>query len=101
MLQSRTGVRTKLGESTSKAVDGNPVFISMGGDSTRMPTSTMGVQYYGWETVHEQLIVITLGVTGELVGSKYKPCGCMHPLEVFFLINRPGMETQGWSSSRI
>ena len=46
------GVRTKLGESTS-ALDGNPVFISMGGDSTRMPTSTVGVQYYGWETVHE------------------------------------------------
>ena len=46
------GVRTKLGESTS-ALDGNPVFISMGGDSTRMPTSTVGVQYYGWETIHE------------------------------------------------
>ena len=25
----------------------------MGGDSTRMPSSTTGVQYYGWETVHE------------------------------------------------
>ena len=36
-----SGVRTKLGESTS-ALDGNPIFISMGGDSTRMPTSTTG-----------------------------------------------------------
>ena len=46
------GVRTKLGESTS-ALDGNPVFISMGGDSTRVPTSTTGVQVYGWEIAHE------------------------------------------------
>ena len=46
------GVRTKLGESTS-ALDGNPVFISMGGDSTRMPTSTTGVEVYGWEVAHE------------------------------------------------
>ena len=46
------GVRTKLGESTS-ALDGNPVFISMGGDSTRMPTSTTGVEVYGWEIAHE------------------------------------------------
>ena len=27
----------------------------MGGDSTRVPTSTSGVQYYGWEIVHEPL----------------------------------------------
>ena len=46
-----SGVRTKLGESTS-ALDGNPIFISLGGDSTRMPTSTTGVQVYGWEIVH-------------------------------------------------
>ena len=46
------GVRTKLGESTS-ALDGNPVFISMGGDSTRVPTSTTGVEVYGWEIAHE------------------------------------------------
>ena len=47
-----SGVRTKLGESTS-ALDGNPVFISMGGDSSRMPTSTTGVEVYGWEIAHE------------------------------------------------
>ena len=45
------GVRTKLAESSS-ALDGNPIFISMGGDSTRLPT-TQGVQVYGWECVHE------------------------------------------------
>ena len=49
-----SGVRTKLGESTS-ALDGNPIFISMGGDSTRMPSSTQGVQVYGWEIAHEPL----------------------------------------------
>ena len=48
----RAGVRETLAVSDS-ALDGNPVFISMGGDSTRMPTSTVGVQYYGWEVVHE------------------------------------------------
>ena len=48
----RSGVRETLAVSDS-ALDGNPVFISIGGDSTRMPTSTVGVQYYGWETVHE------------------------------------------------
>ena len=47
-----SGIRTKLGESTS-ALDGNPIFISMGGDSTRIPTSTTGVQVYGWEIAHE------------------------------------------------
>ena len=46
-----SSVRTKLGESTS-ALDGNPIFISMGGDSTRMPSSTQGVQVYGWEIAH-------------------------------------------------
>ena len=44
------GVRTKLAESTS-ALDGNPIFISMGGESTRIPT-TQGVSVYGWEFVH-------------------------------------------------
>ena len=48
----RSGVRETLAVSDS-ALDGNPIFISIGGDSTRMPTSTVGVQYYGWETVHE------------------------------------------------
>ena len=48
----RSGVRETLAVSTS-ALNGDPVFISMGGDSTRVPTSTTGVQYYGWETVHE------------------------------------------------
>jgi|TARA_R100000030_G_scaffold96980_1_gene85581 hypothetical protein len=49
-----SGVRTKLGESTS-ALDGNPIFISLGGDSTRMPASTTGVQIYGWEIAHEPI----------------------------------------------
>ena len=44
------GVRTKLAESTS-ALDGNPIFISMGGESTRIPT-TQGVSVYGWEFAH-------------------------------------------------
>ena len=44
------GVRTKLAESTS-ALDGNPIFISMGGDSTRLPV-TSGVEVYGWEFAH-------------------------------------------------
>ena len=45
------GVRTKIAESTS-ALDGNPIFISMGGDSTRLPT-TSGVEVYGWECAHQ------------------------------------------------
>ena len=45
------GVRTKLGESTS-ALDGNPIFITMGGESTRIPV-TQGVSVYGWETAHQ------------------------------------------------
>ena len=48
----RSGVRETLAVSDS-ALDGNPVFISVGGDSTRMPTSTTGVQVYGWEIAHE------------------------------------------------
>jgi len=44
------GVRTKIAESTS-ALDGNPVFITMGGESTRIPT-TQGVSVYGWEFAH-------------------------------------------------
>ena len=48
----RAGVRETLAVSDS-ALDGNPVFISMGGDSTRMPTSTTGVEVYGWEVAHE------------------------------------------------
>ena len=50
----RGGVRETLAVSNS-ALDGNPVFISMGGDSTRMPTSTTGVQVYGWEIAHEPI----------------------------------------------
>jgi hypothetical protein len=45
------GVRTKIGESSS-ALDGNPIFISLGGESTRVPT-TQGVSVYGWECVHK------------------------------------------------
>ena len=48
----RAGVRETLAVSNS-ALDGNPVFISMGGDSTRIPTSTTGVEVYGWEIAHE------------------------------------------------
>ena len=48
----RSGVRETLAVSDS-ALDGNPIFISMGGDSTRMPASTQGVQVYGWEIAHE------------------------------------------------
>jgi len=48
----RSGVRETLAVSNS-ALDGNPVFISMGGDSTRIPTSTAGVEVYGWECVHK------------------------------------------------
>ena len=47
----RAGVRETLAVSDS-ALDGNPIFISMGGDSTRMPASTQGVQVYGWEIAH-------------------------------------------------
>ena len=48
----RAGVRETLAVSNS-ALDGNPVFISMGGDSTRIPTSNTGVEVYGWEIAHE------------------------------------------------
>jgi len=48
----RAGVRETLAVSNS-ALDGNPVFITLGGDSTRMPTSTTGVEVYGWEIAHE------------------------------------------------
>ena len=44
-------VRTKIGESTS-ALDGNPIFITIGGDSTRLPAAS-GVEVYGWEVAHE------------------------------------------------
>ena len=47
----RSGVRETLAVSDS-ALDGNPIFITLGGESTRVPT-TQGVSYYGWETVHE------------------------------------------------
>ena len=47
----RSGVRETLAVSDS-ALDGNPIYISLGGNSTRLPTTT-GVEYYGWETVHE------------------------------------------------
>ena len=45
------GIRTSLAVSNS-ALDGNPVFISLGGESTRLPTA-QGVSVYGWECVHE------------------------------------------------
>jgi len=45
------GVRTKIAESTS-ALDGEPIFITLGGESTRLPV-TQGVSVYGWECVHE------------------------------------------------
>ena len=48
----RAGVRETMAVSNS-ALDGNPVFISMGGDSTRIPTSNTGVEVYGWEIAHE------------------------------------------------
>ena len=47
----RSGVRETLAVSDS-ALDGNPIFITLSGESTRIPT-TQGVSYYGWETVHE------------------------------------------------
>ena len=47
----RSGVRETLAVSDS-ALDGNPIFISLGGESTRIPTA-QGISYYGWETVHE------------------------------------------------
>ncbi len=47
----RSGVRETLAVSDS-ALDGNPIFITLGGESTRLPT-TQGVSVYGWETVHE------------------------------------------------
>ena len=47
----RSGVRETLAVSDS-ALDGNPIFITLGGESTRIPT-TQGVSVYGWETVHQ------------------------------------------------
>ena len=47
----RSGVRETLAVSNS-ALDGNPIFITLGGESTRIPT-TQGVSVYGWETVHQ------------------------------------------------
>ena len=47
----RSGVRETLAVSDS-ALDGNPIFITLSGESTRIPT-TQGVSVYGWETVHE------------------------------------------------
>ena len=47
----RSGVRETLAVSNS-ALDGNPIFISLGGESTRIPTA-QGVSVYGWETVHQ------------------------------------------------
>ena len=45
------GVRTKIATSNT-ALDGNPIFISLGGDSTRLPT-VQGIEVYGWEIAHE------------------------------------------------
>ena len=47
----RSGVRETLAVSDS-ALDGNPIFITLSGESTRVPT-TQGVQVYGWEIAHE------------------------------------------------
>ena len=47
----RSGVRETLAVSDS-ALDGNPIFITLSGESTRIPT-TQGVQVYGWEIAHE------------------------------------------------
>jgi len=47
----RSGVRETLAVSDS-ALDGNPIYISLGGNSVRLPTTT-GVEYYGWEIAHE------------------------------------------------
>ena len=47
----RAGVRETLAVSNS-ALDGNPIFISIGGESTRIPTA-QGVSVYGWEIAHE------------------------------------------------
>ena len=46
-----SSVRTKIATSDT-ALDGNPIFITLGGDSTRLPT-VQGIEYYGWETAHE------------------------------------------------
>ena len=45
------GVRTKIATSNT-ALDGNPIFISLGGDSTRLPT-VQGIEVYGWEVAHQ------------------------------------------------
>ena len=47
----RSGVRETLAVSNS-ALDGNPIFISLSGESTRIPTA-QGVSVYGWEIAHE------------------------------------------------
>ena len=47
----RSGVRETLAVSDS-ALDGNPIFITLSGESTRIPT-TQGVEVYGWEIAHE------------------------------------------------
>ena len=45
------GIRTTLAVSNS-ALDGGPIFITLGGESTRLPVA-QGVSVYGWECVHE------------------------------------------------
>ena len=47
----RAGVRETIAISTS-ALDGNPIYISLGGESTRLP-SVQGISVYGWECVHQ------------------------------------------------
>ena len=64
----RSGVRETLAVSDS-ALDGNPIFISIGGDSTRMPTSTQGVQCMVGRLLTNHLVTTILGTTGELVVS--------------------------------
>tara|TARA_B110000858_G_scaffold27854_1_gene29405 strand:- start:311 stop:3391 length:3081 start_codon:yes stop_codon:yes gene_type:complete len=45
------GVRTLIGESTN-ALNGEPVYITIGGFSTKMPTA-QGVEVYGWSFRHK------------------------------------------------
>ena len=49
----RSGVRETLAVSDS-ALDGNPIFITLSGESTRLPTA-QGVSVYGWEIAHEPI----------------------------------------------
>ena len=63
-----SGVRTKLGESTS-ALDGNPIFISMGGDSTRFLHQPRAFKYMVGRLLIHHPTTTTHGTTGESVVS--------------------------------